>query len=96
MATQLFLTDTVADTHLGTDNLNLLSSAVGWTSRALATSRGSGVVASDNVATVTGPTAGVTVTKGSSAVEWISPPVAADVTISGTITCNVWGARARP
>jgi hypothetical protein len=81
--------DSVADTHLGTDNLNLLSSAVGWTSKALGTARGSGVVASDAVATVTGATAGVTVTK-TNAVEWISPPVAADVTISGTITLNLW------
>ena len=89
MATQLFLRDEVSDTHLATDNLNLLSSAVGWTSKALATTRGAGVIASDNVATVAGPTAGVTITK-TSAVEWISPPVTADVTIAGTITGNVW------
>ena len=36
MATTLYLLNTVADTHLGTDNLNGLSgggSAVGWASR---------------------------------------------------------------
>jgi hypothetical protein len=89
MATKLFLKDAVADTHLGTDNLNLLSAAVGWTSKALSTTQGSSVVASDNVATVAGATAGIAITK-TSPVEWISPPVSADVTISGTITGNVW------
>ncbi len=92
MATQLFLLDTVADTHLGTNNNNLIPTAVGWTSRALGTARGSGVVASTATATVTGTTLGVVVQVGGVAAEWISPPVSADVTISGTITCNIWAA----
>ena len=50
IATQLFLLDAVADTHLGTDTLRgggLSFGATGsWTSRALGTSRGGGVVAS--------------------------------------------------
>lgn len=91
MATQLFLLDTVASTHLGTDNVNLLGSAVGWTSRALGTARGSGVVASDAVSTVAGATNGLEVTK-TDRLEWISPPVSADVTIAGTITVNIWAA----
>ena len=76
MATQLFLLDTVADTHLAADNATLIGANVGWTSRALGTARGSGVIASDAVATVAGTTLGVEVTKTSS---WngsalLSPP----------------------
>ena len=81
------------DTHLGTDNVNLRGTAVGWTSRALGTARGSGVVASAATATVTGATPGIEVAlTGPVVCEWISPPVAADVTISGTITANMWAA----
>ena len=93
MATQLFLLDTVASTHLGTDSANtsITPANVGWTSRALGTARGSGVVASDATPTVTFSGAGgPTLLKGGTAVEWISPPVSADVTISGTITGNAW------
>ena len=92
IATQLFLLDTVASTHLGTDSFtaNGTGSNVGWVSKALGTSRGSGVVASSNVATVTGAVTPVQI--GGVSAEWISPPVAADVTISASITLNLWAA----
>jgi hypothetical protein len=95
MATQLFLNDAVADTHLGTDSTNLAGGNVGWFSRSLATSRGSGVQSSLSTNTVTGPTAGIEIADRlgvSRLAEWISPPLAADVTIAGTITVNIWAA----
>ena len=90
MATQLFLLSTVPDTHLGTNNVNLRSTAGGWASLALGTARGSGVATTSNTTTVTGPTPGVDSIQGTETREWISPPVSADVTISGTITANIW------
>ena len=43
--------------------------------------------------TVAGPTSGIEfgVTGGALPWRWISPPLAADVTIAGTITFNMWG-----
>lgn len=90
MATQLFMTDNDADTHRGTNSADLAGTAVGWQVAALSTSRGS-VSNFLTVNTVTGPTAGVDVRVSSTqGVEWISPPVSADVTISGAITGNLW------
>lgn len=89
MATTLFLLDTTADTHLATNNGTLQGGAGGWVAKALGTSRGSGLVASTATATAAGPVTGIEVP---GATEWISPPVSADVTISGTITANVWAA----
>jgi hypothetical protein len=40
---------------------------------------------------VTGATNGIEV-KATDTLEWISPPVSADVTVSGTITVNIWAA----
>lgn len=57
----------------------------------LNTTRGTTATFVDSVATVNGPTNGVEVTSnGGNPIEWISPPVSADVTISGTITANFW------
>ena len=39
VATQLFLLDTAADTHLATNNVNLVGSSVGWVSKAIGTAR---------------------------------------------------------
>jgi len=92
MATKLFFrTDTPASAHLGTDNTRLDGTAVGWITGTFSTSAGSGVL-SFTTNTVTGPTAGVdmTETAGGTTYEFISPPVSADVTISGTITANIW------
>lgn len=91
MATQVFLLSAVADTHRGDNSTHLSGVTVGWQPLATGTSRGGGVVASANVSTVTGPTNGIELIKNND-LEWLSPPLAAAVTISGTITCNVWAA----
>ena len=93
MATQLFLLDTASDAHLGCQSLGLGGAGINWMPRALGTARGSGVVASFATPTAAGPTPGQLVAQASAIrSEWISPPVSADVTISGTITANIWAA----
>jgi hypothetical protein len=99
MATQLFFLDAMADVHLGTDNASLNGAGSGWganpawDSRALGTSRG-GTLLDGGTLSVTGPTAGEEARSpnvpASCPSEWITPPVSADVTISGTITLNLW------
>ena len=51
-----------------------------------------GGVATAVTSTATGPTSGiqVTATAGGTALKWISPPLAAAVTISGTVTFSGW------
>jgi hypothetical protein len=90
MATQLFLLDTLASTHRATNSALLNGSATPWTPRSLGVARGSGVLSASGTP-VTGPTNGVEVTVSAFPAEWLSEPVAADVTISGTITANIWG-----
>lgn len=93
MATQLFLLSAVPDIQLATRHTGLWTgSAVGWSSKALGTARGGGVVASGSQSTNTGPVNGIEAIDTSPvlSMDWISPPVAADVTISGTITANIW------
>ena len=91
MATQCFFRNTEPDCHFGTNTPNLRASNVGWYPRALATTRGPSLT-SDTGGTVTGPTAGVELFSSpwSAAYEFISPPIDADVTISGAITGNLW------
>lgn len=93
MATQLFFrsgtTGGGEEGHLGTNNPKLNSATSGWASRALATTRGSGVTTAGG-ATVTGATPGVEVIFSAIPAEWLSPPLAQDVTISGAITGNLW------
>lgn len=96
MATQLFPRagaiageDVSTGAHLGTDNTKIAGGASAWSSRPLAATRGSGVQAGQG-STVSGPTAGIEVGSGSRPFEFLSLPIAADVTISGTVTCNVW------
>jgi len=91
MATQLFFqtSNTLADTHRGTNTAKRDGTAVGWIPVALSTSRGAAAVSVTGV-TVTGPTNGVELEAASSTAEWLTPPVAVDVTISGTITANIW------
>src|SRR5262245_40610794 len=93
MATQLFFTNAPASTHRGTNTAKLNSSAAGWAPFALSTARGdtaSGALW--GASTVTGPTNGVEMGEGTGATvsEFLSDPVSADVTISGTITANIW------
>lgn len=100
MATQLFLrrnnTGATSGAHLGTDNTTILGAAVAWVSHPLSTSRGSsGAIGSVLTPTVAGATDGVDLNynnTGPQVYEWLSLPLAADVTISGTVTLNIWAA----
>jgi len=70
--------------------------AVGWSVIPMTTVINDGAngtfQALGNVNTVTGPTNGLEILQsGITQIEFLSPPLAADVTISGTITFNLWG-----
>lgn len=83
MATQCFL----RGSDQGSTNLRQGGTG-GRPAHVLGTSRGASVINTGNIASSAGPTAGVEI----NAACWLSEPLAADVTISGTITFNVWGA----
>ena len=91
MATKLFFRNADADTHLGTNNTKLNGIGIGWFPKALSVTSGPGLI-TKITDTVAGPTNGVEATNsaGGSTLEWLSPPVSADVTISGAITGNIW------
>ena len=91
MATRMFLLSANGDSHLGYGYPNLLGTATGMQPQKMLTTRGGGVVAGQSTSTVTGPTAGIIMNGTFSfGVDWMSLPVAADITISGTITANIW------
>lgn len=90
MATTLFLQKTLATTHRGFNTPGLTGAARSWAVLDLLTTRGAGVVQSLNTSTVAGPTLGLEISLSGGSGEWLSPPVSADVTISGTITANIW------
>lgn len=97
MSTQVFLLDAstgFALAHRGTNTAKFDASTSGWLPLKTDTSRGSGVTTSGTTNTVAGATSGVEVTASGGGVplEWISPPIDQDVTISGTITANIWAA----
>lgn len=93
MATRMFLIDRAfdadADTHLGTNNAPLAGGTSGWDTNLLSTTRGASI-GSPTTSTVAGPTNGIEVAISGTPLEFISPPLAADVTISGAITGNIW------
>ncbi len=93
MATQVFFLETVTTPTQwgsGTNNPNLGGGGVAWAPRPLGTARGGGIVAAPG-STILGPTNGEEIgTSGGIRHEWISPPLSAAVTISGTITFNLW------
>jgi hypothetical protein len=92
MATTLYFRDEYSNTHRGTNSAKLNSAASGWFCKTLSTTRGPGIAQTGNAATVAGVTPGVELVgfDDTTPIEWISNPVAADVTISGTITANIW------
>ena len=91
MAKQLWLTSFTAPIHLGHNNAKLTTAASWWTPQAISEVRGNGAV-TQNATTVAGPTNGIEVVNATSTLplEWISEPLSADFTISGTITLNLW------
>ena len=90
MATQLFFrSQGSGKSHRGRNDANKASSNVGWNQDVLETTRGGGVTGY-TATSVTGPTSGIEATTGGIYYEWVSAPLAADATISGTITFNIW------
>lgn len=78
------------EVSLATNAANLAGSAIGWAvPLPLRTTRGGGVVTA-TTNTVLGPTSGIETNDGTNAMQWISPPIDAAVTISGTVTFNLW------
>jgi hypothetical protein len=72
----------------GTNLTKLDGSAVGWSPAVLRTTRGTVAVTGGTTATVAGPTSGVE--WGSTPLQWVTAPLDQDITISGTITFNLW------
>lgn len=91
MATQIFFRNLDPSTHRGTNSTKLDGNASGWVLSGFATTRGSGNV-TINVTTVAGTTNGIELGSSGTPYEFISEPLDADVTISGTITLNLWAA----
>jgi hypothetical protein len=86
VTTQLFFRADISDYSTGNNDANLRGSAVGWTTRLLSTTRGA-TATSVSTSTVAGTTLGVEV--GAANYVWYSPPLDADVTISGSVTWNL-------
>jgi len=94
MATQLFLISTIggdpgSDYSTGNNDARLNGTTSGWVNKRLGTGR-IGSQTSHGTLTVAGPTNGVEVAVGTATVAFISAPLDADVTISGSITWNLW------
>lgn len=91
MATKLWLSDTVlSDYGSGTNDANLRGTAIAWYSYALVNTQPAGPGFIQQSATAVGQTA-IEVEIGSNvSIFWYSAPLAADVTISGSINWNLW------
>jgi hypothetical protein len=84
VATTLYLRTALASCGIGQKLNNKLGVAQWWAPRALSTTAGTSRTGA-GMATVNGPTSGISTTS-----MWISEPLAAAATISGTITFNIW------
>jgi len=92
VATKLFFLIALSDWATANNDANLRGTAQTWNPLALATAAGAAANNTVATATVAGPTAGVEVRVGTpGGAVWYSPPLAAAVTISGSITWNIWG-----
>jgi Concanavalin A-like lectin/glucanases superfamily len=91
MAKTLYFTDVTPPTHRGNNDVGLFGGAQFWYPKRLSEFRGvnisGGTGATGN--TYAGPINGVEY-YSAMALEWISDPLAADFTIAGTITANLW------
>lgn len=82
------------ETHRGTNTNNLAGSGIGWWPSVLWPYQGKSDFATSAIGTtsVAGPTAGIEwAASAGTAHEFISPPLANDITIAGDITFNLWG-----
>src|SRR5690349_16155695 len=79
MATKIFLRDSASNVAVGSE-----------TKKEALLTQGSTKGASDATATVAGPTSGIQTTIGGTVAVWFSKPLKG-VTISGTVTFNIWG-----
>lgn len=92
MATTLYLRSTGANFGTGNNDANLQGTATAWAIPfALDTTAGAVQSTAGNTSTVAGTTPGVEC-GGAPPKVWYSPPLDADVTISGSITWNIWAA----
>ena len=90
MSKQLWLISSQASVGRLNNDARLNGTASWWTEQNLAEARGSGFTTL-TAATVTGPTNGLEVQDVFPLpVDWLSNPLSADFTISGTITANLW------
>lgn len=90
----LYLRSDLSDISLGTNNSNKLGTTVAWRARSLTETPGTGVNVTATVASITGTTipgsnSSAGPETGSPTNEWISPPLAAAITISGTLTFRI-------
>jgi len=77
----------------GTNTPNMRGTAVPWATRGLQTTPGASNQGG-GITTIAGPvlvSAGLEVGYPASGMDFVSPPVAAAVTISGSVTWNLWG-----
>jgi hypothetical protein len=88
MATALYFRNALQEVTSGV-SANLDGLNISWVAFVISTTAGSGQVAS-STATVAGATNGVEVQPSTNYAEWLTSPLAADVTISGSITWNLW------
>jgi hypothetical protein len=90
MAKILYFTNVAATTHRGNNDAKLAGATSWWQPFALSEARGASATTA-TVASIAGTTVGIEFVSGAVALEWLSEPLSADFTISGTITGNLWG-----
>jgi hypothetical protein len=102
VATKIFFQDDVTAQDVGsspwrgTNDVNLIGNLVGWAPQGTMspTPYGSSGPIGQSCTSVTGPTAGIEMGGSGDPIEWVTPPVDQAVTISGTVTMNLWGLEA--
>lgn len=94
MSTKLFFVNNASGIpvyHSGHNNPNMSGVGVGWGIFLIRTLPGASLATGSTIS-VAGPTVGLDLQVSSQYSEWISLPIDQDITISGTITLNVWAA----
>ena len=91
MATQLFFTSTVPDWSRGQGDADQQGTTQNWSQRSSSHDRGGARPSRRTRTSIAGPVTGLT---AGTNLEWISDPLDADTTISGTVTFNLWGNQA--